>query len=134
MVLLGHTTQKKRDKNYDDGIVMKIVFCSFLPPKGFIAINLFGVCVVRKEFKYIFDNNTRESKHTVRHEAIHTAQMKEMLYIGFYLAYFFEWLIKLFKYGKSAYYYISFEQEAYKYADDINYLSTRKHFAQYKKL
>ena len=59
---------------------MKIIRNKCIPFKGFRAINLFGVLFVR--------GNARISERTLRHEAIHTAQMKEMLYIGFlYLVY-----------------------------------------------
>ena len=43
---------------------------------------------------------------------IHWKQQMEMLIIPFYVWYFIEWVIKLFKYGKKAYYNISFEREA----------------------
>ena len=48
----------------------------------------------------------------------HTAQMKEMLYIFFYLWYVVEWIIRLFMKG-NAYRNISFEREAYSNEDDI---------------
>lgn len=69
---------------------------------------------------------------TLAHEKIHWQQQKEMLCIFFYLWYFFEWLVKLPKYGKLAYYAISFEREAYRYDLDKNYLLRRKHFAWLK--
>ena len=69
------------------------------------------------------------SKTLRRHEMIHWKQQMEMLIIPFYLWYFIEWVIKLFKYGKDAYHNISFEREAnrsYEYPDD------RKPFAWIK--
>ena len=105
---------------------MKIIYNSLIPIKGFPAINLFGVVFARKEFKEL---NLR----TLNHEAIHTAQMKELLYIGFYIWYLVEWLIKLFRHGrKGAYRNISFEREAYKYQYNYDYLSRRKHYAWWK--
>lgn len=68
------------------------------------------------------------------HEAIHTAQMKEMLYIGFYLWYLVEWFIKLFRYGGKAYENISFEREAYTYQYDNSYLKKRKKYHWVKRL
>jgi hypothetical protein len=52
-----------------------------------------------------------------------------MLCIFFYLWYGIEWLIKLPKYGRLAYYAISFEREAYRYDFDKTYLERRKLFA-----
>ncbi len=79
---------------------MRVIYNSLIPFKGFIAINLFGIVFARKEYKEL-------SRRTLNHEAIHTAQMKEMLYIGFYIWYLSEWLIKLSVYGKKAYENIS---------------------------
>ena len=97
----------------------KIIYNSVIPFKGFKAINLFGVLFVRK--------NAIINERTIRHEAIHTAQMKEMLYIFFYVWYLIEWLIRL-PFG-NAYRNISFEREAYDNQDDLSYLKNRKRFA-----
>ena len=102
---------------------MKIIRNKYIPFKGFRAINLFGVLFVR--------GNARINERTIRHEAIHTAQIKEMLYIFFYLWYIFEWIIRLFMKG-SAYRNISFEREAYSNEDDVIYLEDRKRFAWIK--
>ena len=60
--------------------------------------------------------------------------MKELLYIFFYIIYLIEWLYKvLFKFpfnNKKAYRDISFEREAYRYEEDLDYINwIRKHFA-----
>lgn len=89
--------------------------------KGFVAINLFGLLFVRKGKKV--------TDVVLNHEEIHTAQMKEMLYVGFYLWYLIEWIVKLFSYGKKSYENISFEREAYIYQYDTEYLKKRKHFS-----
>lgn len=104
---------------------MKVIYNSLIPFKGFSAINLFGVIFARKEYKEL-------SQRVLNHEAIHTAQMKELLYIGFYIWYLVEWLIKLCQYGRKAYENISFEREAYAYQNDDTYLKRRKHFAWFK--
>lgn len=96
---------------------MKIIRNNFIPFKGFKAINLFGVLFVR--------NGSILSKKDMNHERIHTAQMKEMLYVFFYLWYFVEWIVKLFIYGKKAYKNISFEKEAYCHEDANSYLEKR---------
>lgn len=106
---------------------MRVIYNSLIPFKGFIAINLFGVIFARKEYKEL-------SRRALNHEAIHAAQMKEMLYIGFYIWYLSEWLIKLSVYGKKAYENISFEREAYAFQSDRCYLKVRKHYAWLKVL
>lgn len=107
--------------------LMKVIYNSLIPFKGFSAINLFGIVFARKEYKEL-------SQRTLNYEAIHTAQMKEMLYIGFYIWYLSEWLIKLPVYGKKAYENISFEREAYAFQSDRYYLKVRKHYAWLKVL
>lgn len=62
---------------------MKLIYNNIIPFKGFKAINLFGLCFVRKGMKM--------SDKDINHEKIHTAQMKELLYLPFYLLYFGEW-------------------------------------------
>lgn len=89
-------------------------------------MNLFGILLIRKG-KVMTDKN-------IRHEQIHTEQMKEMLYIGFYLWYVAEWLVRLLMCmdAKRAYYDISFEREAYGNEADEDY--ERRHFAWKKYL
>ena len=102
---------------------MKVIYNNIIPFKGFIAINLFGIVFARKEYKPV-------STWTITHESIHTAQMKELLYIGFYIWYGIEWIIRLIidKDSVTAYYKIRFEKEAYAHESDINYLKNRKHY------
>ena len=101
---------------------MKVIYNSILPIPGFTAMNLCGLILARRECKPL-------QKVTLRHEAIHTTQMRETLYVGFYLLYLLEWLVKLFIYGKEAYRNISFEREAYRYAAYENYLEERRAYA-----
>lgn len=100
---------------------MKVIYNNIIPFRGFTAMNLFGLIFARKEYEPL-------SKQTLNHEAIHTAQMRELLYIGFYIWYVVEWLVKLFIYGKEAYRNVSFEREAYQYAGYEGYLSIRKRY------
>lgn len=102
---------------------MKLIYNNIIPFKGFKAINLFGLCFVRKGMK-MFDKD-------VNHEKIHTAQMKELLYLPFYLLYFGEWVVRLFMKG-NAYRNISFEKEAYANENDLTYLTRRKHYGMWK--
>lgn len=101
---------------------MKIVRNSIIPFEGYIAINLFGFLFCRKE-TYI-DNVT------INHESIHTAQMKELLYIFFYLWYGLEYCLKFLYYWncRRTYRSIGFEREAYENEDNEIYLHNRKHF------
>ena len=105
---------------------MKIVYSKFIPFKGFLAINLFGVLFVRKEYKDVFE---RTKKQVITHESIHTQQMQEMGYIFFYIWYFIEWLIRLCINYKTAYKSISFEREAYLFQNSPSYLTDRIHYA-----
>lgn len=100
---------------------MKTIYNNIIPVKGFAAINLFGVLFVRK--------NVILTDRIINHEEIHTAQIKELGYVLFYLWYVIEWLIKLFRYGKKSYYDISFEREAYSNDSNTNYIHNRKIFA-----
>ena len=102
---------------------MQVCKNKYIPFKGFSAINVFGVLFVR--------GNARISERTIRHETIHTAQMKEMLYIFFYIWYGIEWIIRLLMKG-NAYRNISFEREAYANEKNLSYLDNRKRFAWIK--
>lgn len=103
---------------------MKIIRNRVIPFKGFNAINLFGVLFARKDAR--IDNTV------INHEKIHTAQMKELGYVFFYLLYILEWIVRLFLPG-NAYRQISFEKEAYDNEHNPDYLCSRPHFAQWKK-
>lgn len=106
---------------------MKVIYNNLIPFKGFEAMNLFGVVFARNEYKDL-------DKVVLNHEAIHTAQMKELLYIPFYILYGIEYLINLIKYrdGDKAYKNISFEREAYRNERQLDYLKGRRHFSQYR--
>lgn len=105
---------------------MKVIYNRLLPFKGFKAINLFGIVFIRKE--------CRMTGTDLNHEAIHTAQMRELLYVPFYVLYVLEWLWLLPRYPKrnEAYRNISFEREAYAHQAEPDYLKTRPKFNQYK--
>jgi hypothetical protein len=101
---------------------MKVIYNKIIPFKGFSAINLFGVVFARIECKTL-------RAATLNHELIHTKQMKELGYIPFYLWYVLEWLVKLCFFGQTAYFHISFEQEAYENMYYDLYLDYRKHYS-----
>lgn len=98
-------------------------FLLWILPKNVIAITLYP-------FAMYYKGKWGTIPMTIiNHEDIHWHQQKEMLVIFFYLWYVIEWLIKLPKYGKWAYYAISFEREAY-WNEDEDY--DRKYFAWFK--
>lgn len=104
---------------------MKIVKTKWFPFGNYHTINLFGV---------LFTKRDKLKDDDINHEAIHTAQMKEMLYIGFYLWYGVEYiLVRLFhKKQNDAYHDVSLEEEAHNNDTNLRYLSTRKHYAWLK--
>lgn len=106
---------------------MKVIRNRFIPfGRRFLAINLFGVLFTKGYC----------SPTTINHERIHTAQMKELAYVFFYVWYVAEWMVKLVRYGDSfkAYRNISFEREAYENEGNTAYLNERRHFAFIKNL
>lgn len=111
---------------------MIVIPNNIIPFPGFLAINLFELVFVRKEY---WDERSETDKAiTLNHEAIHTAQMRELLWVFFYIIYFFEWLIRLcFINGSQAYEKTSFEVEAYDNQACAEYLKHRKHYAQWRK-
>ena len=76
----------------------------------------------------------RKAARIINHESIHIKQQEEMLILPFYVWYVLEWFIKLFFYGKKAYYNISFEREAYDNDDNLSYLNSRKRYSWLKRL
>ena len=99
-----------------------IIYNKIIPFKGYKAINLLSIIFVRKGCIF--------SDIDLNHERIHTAQMKELLFIGFYIWYLIEWLCLLIKYRSmhEAYKNIRFEKEAYANQKDLEYLKNRLHF------
>lgn len=109
---------------------MKIFVNNLLPPRGFLAINLFGVLFVRKLYV------SRVNKRVINHERIHTAQMVETLFVFFYLLYLLEWIYwlirRLFDRSINPYLSISFEREAYSNDTDTSYLKRRRLFSAWR--
>lgn len=98
---------------------MKVIRNKILPfGRNYLAINLFGVVFAKGELSAVSQN----------HEYIHTLQQRELLWIGFYLLYVVEWLLRLAYYRNwmKAYYCISFEQEAYLHQRDLRYAEKRR--------
>lgn len=101
---------------------MLIINSKILPfGKNYVAINLFGVIFTK----------ARLTADGLRHEKIHTYQQVEKLFIGFYIWYIVEWLIRLMQYRNlhRAYANISFEREAYANQHIVDYKKRRRHYA-----
>lgn len=101
---------------------MKIIYNKIIPfGKGFYALNLFGVLFAKGPCDAV----------TINHEQIHTAQIKELGYVFFYIVYLIEWAIRMVQYRGyvKGYLNISFEREAYANQYNLKYLQSRKHFS-----
>lgn len=107
---------------------MKVIYNRLIPFRGFKCINIFGILFVRK--------GCIMTPTDFNHESIHTAQMKELLYLPFYLLYVLEWLYRLIQLrdSRKAYRAISHEREAYANQGNPDYLTERKPYNQFKKL
>lgn len=90
----------------------------------YTAINICGIVFYKN---YISDR-------IKNHERIHTKQMLETLFIGFYFWYGIEYLIVRFAHKKQndSYHDVSFEEEAHNNDRNLNYLKERKHYAWFK--
>ena len=108
---------------------MKVIRNGVLPVgRRFAAINIFGVLFAR--------HGVRITPELINHERIHTAQMRELLFVFFYPVYVLEWLWRLICCRGNwykAYNSISFEREAYRHDGDLSYLARRRHFAQWRR-
>jgi hypothetical protein len=101
---------------YNDKFLNKI---SLLMKVG--GITIWPFVILRSKYKNAVVIKT--------HESIHIKQQEELLVLPFYVLYLLEWLLKLPKYGKNAYYNISFEREAYSNERKKNYLENRKRYS-----
>ena len=107
---------------------MRVIYNRFIPLRGFLAINLFGLVFVRRQAGTL-------SPVTANHEYIHTLQQRELLYLFFYPLYVLEWLfwLLILRHPHRAYVRISFEREAYAHQSDLHYAARRRHFACWRK-
>lgn len=103
---------------------MIIIKNNIIPFKGFSAMSFCGLLFVRKGSKI--------TEELLMHEEIHLKQQKEMLFIGFYLWYLTEWIFRVLftkdRFSHRAYKNICFEQEAYLFDSQSDYMNTRKAF------
>jgi len=100
-------------------------FLSLFPISG---ISLAPIAIYFRKEEYFND------ERRVNHESIHWHQQMEMLIIFFYLWYLIEFLIKFLYYWSwyKTYINLSFEREAYKHDDNLDYLLHRKWFSWMK--
>ena len=120
---------------------LKKVYNKYIPFKGFKAITILLWMLIREDCKdslpWYYEN----------HEQTHLLQEIEMLFIGFYLEYGVEYVLKLlviFIIGlwhlcfdldfKRAYMSLATEQEAYVHQEENDYNENRKHYAWTKYL
>ena len=101
----------------------------FLVPKGYVAITLFPVIILK-------DKYLKKDVVLLNHEKIHLRQQIELLIIGFYIWYVVEFLIRILKYKtwSEAYLNISFEREAYQNENNLDYLKSRSLFTFFRYL
>lgn len=108
---------------------MKVIRNSLLPfGKNYGAINLFGILLAKRDM--------RITPEVINHELIHTAQMRELLFIPFYIIYILEWLYRVIQCKGDtfqAYMNISFEKEAYRHGNNLQYFSVRRPYEQWRK-
>lgn len=106
---------------------MIVIQTRHLPlPHRFYAINILGIVIARGPLDAV----------SHRHEYIHTLQQRELLFVGFYLLYVIEWLIRFVQHRSAyrGYLNISFEREAYDNAGKTGYERDRRHYAWVKYL
>lgn len=93
--------------------------------KRTMGVTIFPFIFLRKS--YIHKQSNKDINKMIRHESIHIKQQMELLILPFYIWYFTEFFIKMFKYGFFyAYENISFEREAYSNELSEDYLDNRK--------
>ena len=106
---------------------MIVINNRFIPGRRYRAVNVFGFVFCRKGAIL----NSVERNHL----RIHTCQMKELLYVFYYLIYALDYICMWFGSGFSTYLAkrsVVFEMEAYFNEKDMNYLSKRKRYSWIK--
>lgn len=106
---------------------MRVILNKYIPFKGFLAINLFGIVFIRRSKEW-WDRYGDDDymKIVLNHERIHTIQANKYRtkWLAFYTIYLYHWVINLFKYNFNdtiAYNCIPFEIEAFENETNFNY-------------
>lgn len=92
----------------------------FLKYSSYVGITIFPFIFIGKQYK--------NRPNLINHEKIHFQQQIELLVLPFFVLYFLNYLINLFKYRfnhNKAYYNIIFEKEAYNNETNLDYLKVR---------
>ncbi len=108
--------------------------------KGKVVVNRFltnifsgrkAIAIVIFPFIFLLDKRYKEDRYLLNHENIHIRQAAEMLVVPFYIWYAVEFFIRYLQYRKfrEAYFNISFEREAYRNEQNLQYLKSRKLWA-----
>ena len=96
--------------------------------------DMYGITFFPFIFLIDFENTDDEVIYKpveiINHEKIHFQQILETGIIGFYILFFIELICKSIKNRsiKDGYLDISFEVEAYKYMEDLDYLTNRRRY------
>lgn len=100
---------------------MFIITASWLFAKNFRGLAIFP-------FIFLRDRQLKLNAEIINHERIHLRQQIELLWVGFFLWYGVEFLIRWWQYKNSnlAYLNLSFEREAYQNDHQLDYLKNRK--------
>lgn len=106
---------------------MIVIVLKYLTPRGFRGITIFP-------FVFLSYKDDKHNQVLINHERIHIRQQLELLIFPFFILYFIEFFVKIFKYKnwKTAYRNISFEREAYKNEKDLDYLKRRPFWSFFK--
>jgi hypothetical protein len=102
---------------YKMGLILRILTFNWATA---ITLAPFGIFIKEKYF---------DIPYIANEEAIHWYQQVEMWFIGFYLWYIIEWVIKALTPPIGAYKALGFEREAKRHRFDYLYTLTRKHWA-----
>ena len=105
----------------------KVVVCEPLVPEGFKAITIFP-------FIFIIDEDCKNDKVLMNHESIHIKQQIELLWVGFFVLYFLEYIYGriMSKDNYESYRSISLEKEAKLNESNFKYLNDRKLYSSFR--
>ncbi|MFD0993233.1 hypothetical protein [Tenacibaculum geojense] len=106
-----------------------IFISKYIVPKGYEGLTFYPFIFLKRK-------DLKEDAKLINHEKIHLKQQLELFIVFFYFLYFFEWCFKLIIYKNKdlAYRNLSFEREAYRHENNLNYLQERKKWAFIKYL
>lgn len=108
---------------------MRILVSKIIFTKNYQGIALWPFIILKK-------SALKTNMVLINHEKIHLRQQTELLILPFYIWYTIEYLIKwsIYKNRNQAYYNLSFEREAYKNENNLEYLNQRKYWSFLKHL